>query len=161
MPEFYCTYNSPIGNICLQSNGNSLCGLQFHDLTTQLSSELPIFRQTILWLDTYFSGQKPTFFPPVELFGSDFQKTVWKELMNIDFGKTATYGEIARKINCRSAQAVGQAISKNPLLLIIPCHRVISKNGIGGFSAGTERKKWLQNHEQTSMNIYVENMFNK
>ena len=110
-----------------------------------------VIEKTILWLDMYFSGKMPDFVPDIEFCGSDFQKKVWKELMNLPFGEPATYGDISRRLGCRSAQAVGGAVGKNPILIIVPCHRVLAANGrLGGFSAGLERKIWLLNHEKIS-----------
>ena len=81
--------------------------------------------------------------------GTDFQKRVWTTLFTIRYGQTKTYGEIARMVECRSAQAVGQAVGHNPIALIIPCHRVIAAHGqIGGYAYGTEIKKRLLQLEQ-------------
>ncbi|MGM0379566.1 MAG: methylated-DNA--[protein]-cysteine S-methyltransferase, partial [Bacillota bacterium] len=101
-------------------------------------------------LNEYFTHKRKEFNLPIKLEGTDFQKKVWKELMNIEFGKTNTYKEISLKINKPKAyRAVGNASSKNGFLIIIPCHRVISSNGtIGGYNAGIEKKRWLIIHEK-------------
>lgn len=94
----------------------------------------------------YFSGQRKTFTFPLDVIGSSFQKTVWHELLNIPYGSTVSYSDIAAKIgHPHSVRAVGKAIGTNPLLIVIPCHRVIRKNGsLGGFRGGLLMKKQLQ-----------------
>jgi methylated-DNA-[protein]-cysteine S-methyltransferase len=101
-------------------------------------------------LDRYFEGQDPGFVPPIRLDGTPFQQTVWELLQTIPYGETMTYGEIAariarlRGIRKMSAQAVGGAVSRNPIALIIPCHRVIGSNGdLTGYAGGLDRKEWL------------------
>lgn len=153
MPLSICTYESPIGKLTMLGNEQSLCYLGIsqpqYAKEAAIRNNLPIFTETKHWLDIYFSGKEPKFAPKFDLCGSDFQKKVWHELLSVKFGETASYGEIAKRINCRSAQAVGQAVGKNPLLIIIPCHRIIAANGqLGGFSAGIDRKVWLLNNEK-------------
>lgn len=93
-------------------------------------------------IEEYLSGQRKSFSFQVEIRGTPFQKRVWEEVRKIPYGETKTYSEIAKKLGT-SPRAVGQALSKNPLPLYIPCHRVVSKKGLGGFSAGLEWKKYL------------------
>ncbi|PLV56989.1 methylated-DNA--[protein]-cysteine S-methyltransferase [Thermotoga sp. SG1] len=100
-------------------------------------------------LEEYFSGKRREFSFPVEIRGTLFQKKVWEEVRKIPYGETRTYGEIAEKLNT-SPRAIGQALAKNPLPLYIPCHRVVSKRGPGGFSAGLEWKKFLIDLERDS-----------
>jgi methylated-DNA-[protein]-cysteine S-methyltransferase len=157
MTIYTSTYKSPIGTLTMASNGLSLCQLKLinQDKGIEIHNDsLPIFIETKHWLDVYFSGRNPDFSPLIELHGSDFLKKVWNTILGIDFGQTATYGEIAKQIGCKSAQAVGQAISRNPILLIVPCHRIIAANGkIGGFSAGIDKKiRLLENENQFSFN---------
>lgn len=150
--EGYATrYDSPLGIITLVSDGNSLTELQFakgHDLPNY--QDLPVFAETRRWLDLYFSGVKPDFIPPLNPLGTSFQQKVWQELLTIPYGQTTTYGAIAKRLNCRSAQAVGQAIHRNPIAIIIPCHRVIGADGsLTGYASGLEIKKELlkiENH---------------
>lgn len=154
-------YDSPIGIITLVSDGNSLTELHFtkdQDVTTRLTkspkeTELqdlsnnqnhPIFTETRRWLNLYFDGIKPVFIPPIKPQGTAFQQKVWRELLTIPYGQTTTYGAIAKQISCRSAQAVGQAIHRNPVAIIIPCHRVIGSDGsLTGYAAGLEIKQQL------------------
>ena len=138
-------YQSPIGIITLVSDGNSLTELQFtkgQGLPENL--DLPVFAETRRWLDLYFTGIIPDFTPPLNPKGTLFQLKVWRELLAIPYGQTTTYGAIAKRLNCRSAQAIGQAIHRNPIAIIIPCHRVIGSNGsLTGYAAGLEIKQEL------------------
>ena len=154
-------YHSPIGVIRLVSDGNSLTELQFaksKDEKKRLvnnpeetepqnqpaAQNLSVFSETRRWLDLYFNGIIPDFTPPLNPKGTMFQQKVWRELLSIPYGQTTTYGAIAKRINCRSAQAVGQAIHHNPIAIIIPCHRVIGSDGsLTGYAAGLEVKRKL------------------
>ena len=159
---FTATYNSPVGPIVIESNGEALTGLRFgdsgigkalHPVPTQATSSLPIFDEVQRWLDDYFAGKqtenaimgaKTDGRITVQPKGTAFQQRVWQVLLTIPYGKTVSYGEIARMVGCKSAQAVGQAVGANPIALLIPCHRVIAANGkIGGYEYGQEIKKRL------------------
>lgn len=159
---FTATYNSPVGPIVIESNGEALTGLRFedsgigkalHPMPTQATSSLPIFDEAIRWLDDYFAGKqtenavmgaKKDSRITVQPKGTLFQQRVWQVLLTIPYGETVSYGEIARMVGCKSAQAVGQAVGANPVALLIPCHRVIAANGkIGGYEYGQEIKKRL------------------
>lgn len=109
----------------------------------------PIVSQTQLQLDEYFSGQRRQFELPVAPSGTLFQRRVWQALREVPFGKTASYLEIAQAIGSpRAMRAVGQANGHNPIVIVIPCHRIIAHNGqLGGYSSGLERKQWLLQHE--------------
>ena len=113
-----------------------------------------ILKNALRWLDIYFSGQKPDFLPKLHLIGTDFQREVWDILLEIPYGQTVTYGEIARKIadkrglKTMSAQAVGGAVGHNRVSVIVPCHRVIGLDGsLTGYAGGIERKIRLLNIE--------------
>ena len=135
--------HSPIGTITMVSDGESLTELHFAK-GQPAGRKLPIFAETRRWLDLYFAGIIPDFTPPIQPRGTSFQQKVWQELLAIPYGQTTTYGAIAKRLNCRSAQAVGQAIHRNPIALIIPCHRVIGSNGsLTGYAAGLEIKRQL------------------
>ena len=87
--------------------------------------------------------------PPLSLKGTPFQQRVWKELLTIPYGQTVTYGELARRIGCRSAHAVGGAVGRNPISIIVPCHRVVGTDGsLTGYAAGLDRKRALLELEQ-------------
>lgn len=145
-------YSSPLGEILLAANGNGLTGLWFYgakyfaaDLEDERTEKLtPVLRQTLRWLDIYFSGSEPDFMPPLELHGSDFRRRVWAELAKIPYGETVTYGEIAKKLGVKSAQAVGGAVGHNPVSIIVPCHRVLGADGsLTGYAGGTDKKARL------------------
>ena len=165
-------YDSPLGKLAMRSDGSALIGL---GLASQQAAgvaiassrpqekSLPIFQETGRWLDTYFRGCAPSFTPKLKLTGSDFQKRVCEIMLTIPFGETITYGEIAaqiareRGIPRMSAQAVGGAVGANPILLIVPCHRVIGAGGnLTGYGAGMERKIQLLTLEKVDMtNLFV------
>ena len=109
-----------------------------------------VFAQTQQWLEVYFSGKAPDFTPPIALSSTPFRMAVWEILRSIPYGQTMTYGQIARILADRSglpkmsAQAVGNAVGRNPISLIVPCHRVIGANGsLTGYAGGLERKAYL------------------
>ena len=148
-------YDSPLGGITLASDGEALTGLWFDgqiyfaDTMSDDSKkeELPIFVQTSHWLDSYISGKEPDFTPRLKMNTTPFRKAVWEILLTIPFGKTMTYGEIAkliaqnRGISQMSAQAVGGAVGHNSIALIIPCHRVVgSKGNLTGYAGGLDKK---------------------
>lgn len=145
-------YSSPLGEILLAANDNGLTGLWFYgakyfaaDLEDERTEKLtPVLRQTLRWLDIYFSGSEPDFMPPLEMHGSDFRRRVWAELAKIPYGETVTYGEIAKKLGVKSAQAVGGAVGHNPVSIIVPCHRVLGADGsLIGYAGGTDKKARL------------------
>lgn len=155
MKDYIHHYNSPIGGITLASDGESLTGLWFDgqkyfgDTLTgeQEEQSLPVFEQAENWLDLYFSGKDPGFTPPLSMRTTPFRKRVWEIMLQIPFGQTMTYGQIAAQIAKEnglphmSAQAVGGAVSHNSISLIIPCHRVIGSNGsLTGYSGGVDKK---------------------
>ena len=118
--------------------------------------DLPVFDAAIRWLDLYFRGEKPDFTPTLSPKGTLFQKTVWELLQTIPYGQTVTYGLLAEKVAEQrglarmSAQAVGGAVSRNPISLIIPCHRVIAADGSpAGYAGGIEKKLWLLHLERS------------
>ena len=153
--SYTATYSSPMGMIVLESDGEVLTGLRFVEnsdtqtkaikiIPTNPADTLPIFMEVRQWLDDYFAGKRPCNVPRIDPQGTAFQKRVWQALLTIPYAQTKTYGEIAKMVECRSAQAVGQAVGRNPIALIIPCHRVIAAHGkIGGYEYGTEIKKKL------------------
>lgn len=161
------SYDSPIGRILLASDGSGLTGLWFENsryfaegLTGQTAekNDLPIFAEADRWLDTYFSGKKPEFLPPLHACGSDFRRDVWQILLKIPYGHTRTYGDIAAELAAErglpgmSAQAVGGAVGHNPISIMIPCHRVVGANGsLTGYGGGIGRKVRLLKLESADM----------
>lgn len=148
--DYTAHYDSPLGGITLGSDGKALIGLWFDgqkyfanvlDPVHEECPDLPVFEEARRWLDEYFSGKTPDVIPPLALRGSDFRKQVWQRLLEIPYGQTVTYGQLARSLGCRSAQAIGGAVGHNPLTLIIPCHRVVGTNGsLTGYAGGIDKK---------------------
>jgi O-6-methylguanine DNA methyltransferase len=152
--DYFAGYDSPVGQLLLQSDGVALTGLYMGRKLPPERTDLPVFQQTAAWLDAYFRGQRIPMDVPVKLEGTAFQKRVWEILLTIPFGETRTYGSIARQLagelgkERMSAQAVGQAVGKNPVSILIPCHRVIGSSGkLTGYAGGLENKRWLLRHE--------------
>ena len=156
-------YDSPLGGIKLASDGKALTGLWFDGqkyfgstLCTATSTlgrtqgyAPTVFDETRRWLDIYFSGNKPDFMPPIILCGTPFQQRVWEVLLTIPYGQMVTYGELARRLGCRSAQGVGGAVGRNPISIIVPCHRVVGVDGsLTGYAGGLDRKRALLALEQ-------------
>ena len=156
--EYTAHYDSPLGGITLASDGEALTGLwlegQKHFGSTlgslaSLPAQLPVFDDTRRWLDIYFSSHEPDFTPPLSLQGTPFQRRVWEALLAIPYGQTVTYGELAHQLGCRSAQAIGGAVGRNPIAIIVPCHRIVGTNGsLTGYAGGLDRKRALLQLEQ-------------
>lgn len=159
-------YKSPLGEILLAADEVGLTGLWFegqkHFANTlpneYISQETEILIEAKKWLDIYFSGKEPKFTPPLHPTGSEFRQAVWQILLQIPYGQTVTYGEIARKmaevknIAHMSAQAVGGAVGHNEISIIIPCHRVVGANGsLTGYAGGIDKKIALLELEYTDM----------
>ena len=143
-------YNSPLGKIRLTAEGDYLTGLVFAEDEKCVEGHSEALEKAKKWLDIYFSGKQPDFMPKVKLEGTEFQKRVWQLLGEIPYGETRSYSQLAetiakeRGLEKMSARAVGTAAGKNSVLLIIPCHRLVGKNGqLTGFAAGVERKREL------------------
>ena len=127
--ELTGVYHSPLGDIVLTSDGSALTGLRFAESPCgELAQDIPLLADACRWLNLYFGGTKPDFTPQLAPIGTPFQQSVWRELLTIPYGQTVSYGYIAKRISCRSAQAVGGAVGHNPIALIIPCHRVIGSD---------------------------------
>ncbi len=149
--------DSPLGGITLASDGEALTGLWFDgqkSFADTLDAEyaekaLPVFGETAKWLDLYFAGVEPDFTPKLSPRGTSFRRRVWDVLLTIPYGHTMTYGEIAQRLGCRSAQAIGGAVGHNPISLIIPCHRVVGADGsLTGYAGGVDKKCRLLEMEQ-------------
>lgn len=171
---FVTSYGSPLGKIFLAADDVGLIGLWFenqtHFMVDSFGSTLSTFpnkdnaqggvadvqssnlflNEAIHWLDQYFSGKIPKNDVPLHLIGTDFQKEVWEILRTIPYGSTTTYGQIAKLLSVKrgnkrvSAQAVGGAVKRNPVSIIVPCHRVIGANGkLTGYAGGLDKKAFL------------------
>ena len=161
---YTCTYKSKLGDILLAADAIGLTGLwvggQKYFANTlpdeTVSQEIPILTEAKSWLDMYFAGEEPKFTPALHLTGSPFRQAVWKILLQIPYGQTVTYGEIAQQlaaeqgISTMSAQAVGGAVGHNKISIIIPCHRVIGADGsLTGYAGGIDKKIALLKLEGT------------
>ena len=156
---FYGELDSPLGKILLESDGDFLTGARIgaQPLACALfRDDLPVFAQAKDWLQAYFTGMPRPFGElPLKPEGTPFQQMVWAYLAAVPWGQTCTYGQIAREIAPRlgrekmSAQAVGQAVGRNPIWIIIPCHRCVGAKGqLIGYAGGLHNKLWLLRHEE-------------
>ena len=154
------TYDSPIGLMTMESDGEALTGLRMGAAKPDsgaipyiIDSALPVFRQAAQWLDDYFGGEDAEMDVPLRLVGTPFQQAVWDLLLDIPFGEVTTYGALAERVaqsrgSRVSAQAVGGAVGRNPVLILVPCHRVIGADGsLTGYAGGLDCKRWLLEHE--------------
>jgi methylated-DNA-[protein]-cysteine S-methyltransferase len=154
MTNFYTTMESPFGDIAITSHGGLITGLYTPENTHYAAAKNAVndpapFEQVVQQLKEYFAGKRRRFDVPLALAGTEFQKRVWGALQTIAFGETKSYGQLAAALGDPNAsRAVGTANSKNPVAIIVPCHRVIGANGdLVGYNGGVEVKKWLLNHE--------------
>ena len=166
-------YPSRLGDILLAADEIGLTGLWFFGQSyfadtlpaEQIAQETPILAQAKEWLDEYFSGKEPDFTPTLHPIGSPFRQAVWKLLLQIPYGQTTTYGEIARQLEKlqnrphMSAQAVGGAVGHNGISIIIPCHRVVgTKGSLTGYAGGLDKKMALLELEHANRKTYPENL---
>lgn len=147
---------SPIGDLYLYADNSHLTAVSFRELDSfeaQNDENHPILQQAKQQLSEYFSGHRHNFDLPIKLTGTDFQQQVWRQLEKIDYGTTVNYGQIATAIkNPKAVRAVGMANNKNPIVVVIPCHRVIGASGqLVGYGGGLAVKEWLLQHEQQSL----------
>lgn len=142
-------FTCPFGTLLITCDEQALIGISFlgdkKDLFLKNRDENTIMKHVFDELEQYFQGKRDTFDVPLKTVGTSFQTKVWNELLNIPYGKTITYGEVARRIgNPKASRAVGGAIHNNPIPIIIPCHRVIGSNGtLTGFGWGLDIKRTL------------------
>lgn len=149
-------FASPLGEILLVSDGETLSGLYFEGQKyvpalpeAEKDPSLPVFKSARAWLERYFAGEKPEVDLPLCAAGTAFQRAVWDLLKEIPYGATVTYGELAERLAARrgrpcSARAVGAAVGRNPISVIVPCHRVLGADGsLTGYAGGLARKRAL------------------
>lgn len=153
-------YDSPIGRILLASDGEALVGLWFegqkHFASTLTEAEQAarpaLFDDAVRWLDGYFAGEKPDFTPRINLIGTPFQRSVWARLLEIPYGQTVTYGRLAEALGGASPRAVGGAVARNPISIVVPCHRVVGANGaLTGYAGGVDKKLKLLELEKAGI----------
>lgn len=156
--QYTSIYESPLGKILLAADDEGLTGLWFDKekyyalglAKEHAPKETPAIQAAKRWLDAYFAGEQPETLPPLHMIGTPFQQDVWNILLTIPYGKTTTYGEIAERLAQQrgrarmSAQAVGGAVGHNEISIIVPCHRVVGKNGsLTGYAGGIDKKTYL------------------
>lgn len=148
-------YESPMGLLSIVVSEEGLVELDFYDPKEEAPDPYGALEQVHLyhekvkeWLDHYFAGDPIAISFPLAPQGTAFQERVWRLLREIPYGETKTYGQLAQDLSCGSAQAVGQAVGRNPLTILVPCHRVMGKDGqLTGYASGLDRKRWLLHHE--------------
>ena len=149
---YFSLYPSPVGTLVLTSDGRALTGLTFTvpEPQWEILDNLSIFNSVREWLNAYFAGNPRAVDFPIAPAGTVFQHRIWNLLAQIPYGETAPYGKLATILGENmSAQAVGQAVGKNPIAIIIPCHRVVGAKGqLTGYAWGLEKKKRLLAHEE-------------
>lgn len=156
MTTHYAITDSPIGELLVLGDADSVHGLlmngdgDFDQRKLELTQDQQLFADTIAQLAEYFAGDRNHFDLPLEPEGTEFQRSVWTALTEIPYGETRSYGEIAAEVGRpKAARAVGMANNRNPIAVIVPCHRVIGAGGaLVGYAGGIERKTWLLAHER-------------
>jgi methylated-DNA-[protein]-cysteine S-methyltransferase len=155
MAEYKATYHSEIGSLEIVGTETSITVIRFVEsgesgsepAPTNLS---PVVAECLSQLEEYFRGKRQEFSVPLKPSGTEFQQAVWRELLHVPYGQTVSYLDIAQRLgNKKAIRAVGAANGQNPIVIIVPCHRVIGSNGqLTGYGGGLWRKAWLLNHEQ-------------
>lgn len=144
-------YDTPVGKLCIGEENDSITCVTWSKVPEEyIQEETELILNCKIQLEEYFAGKRKNFDLPLAPKGTDFQKKVWKALTDIPYGETRTYGEIAAVVgNPKAARAVGMANNKNPIGIIVPCHRVVGADGkLVGYAGGMEKKEWLLNLEQ-------------
>jgi methylated-DNA-[protein]-cysteine S-methyltransferase len=153
----YCEHASPLGKLLLAATEHGLCGLYFEEhkyfkgsAGWRRDDNHPHLRNAARQLDDYFAGRRTSFDIALDTTGTAFQRAVWAELQMLPFGRTISYREIAQRIaNPKAIRAAGSAIGRNPVSIIVPCHRVVGTSGsLSGYAGGIERKRYLLKLEQ-------------
>lgn len=144
---YYYNYDFPIGKLMIMDDGHGICGIHFHNQLNKdcIKKETHDTRMAAYQLTEYFSGDRTEFDLPLSLHGTEFQQKVWNALREIPYGETRTYKEIAEIVGSpKGCRAVGMANNRNPIAIVIPCHRVIGNNGsLTGYAGGLELKEYL------------------
>lgn len=146
----FAVYNTKIGKIKITYEDNIITGINLADHERDNGTKNDLTDNVCLQLQEYLEGKRKKFDIPIKLYGTEFQKKVWNELLKIPYGKTASYEEIAKRIGKpKACRAVGMANHNNPLLIVVPCHRVINRNKkLGGYALGLDIKRMLLEMER-------------
>lgn len=155
----YTTLTSPIGRLCVRSDGTHLTAIEFLDgndvraagTSASQIDTAPELERAVRQLGEYFAGARTAFDLPLRPAGTEFQQAVWRSLAQVPFGSTTSYGAIAQAIGRpRAIRAVGAALGRNPLAIVVACHRIVGRDGsLTGYAGGVDRKSWLLRHEAT------------
>lgn len=146
--------NTPLGITEIQGDENGISKIYIRNEDVEITSKIPSeLKEAVIQLQEYFEGKRTHFTFLLHPSGTEFQKKVWQELLNIPFGKTCSYLELSKKLgDVKAIRAVAAANGKNPLWIVVPCHRVIGADGsLTGYAGGLWRKKWLLEHENPSV----------
>lgn len=148
-------FDTPLGTMEVTATEQAVRSIYFVDKARPKNSN-PITELTKQQVQEYFTGQRQTFDLPLGAQGTDFQKQVWRALTTIDYGETCSYSDIANRINNpKAVRAVGAANGKNPLTIVVPCHRIIGRDGsMTGYAFGVDKKRWLLNHESKTPELF-------
>ena len=143
MTLYFENVPTPVGTLCVCSDGEAVTGIRFG--AGETNGGCPVTGQARQQLTEYFAGQRREFDLPLAPAGTDFQRRVWELLREIPFGETVTYGDLARRLgNPRAARAVGMACNRNPIAIVVPCHRVVGSTGsLTGYAGGLDAKAFL------------------
>ena len=152
--DLYLDYESPVGHLLLTCDETGLTGIWMNRLPQGNANSHPTLLQAAQWLDGYFAGEPAPIDFPLAPQGTPFQRLIWELLLEIPYGESRTYGQLARQAahalgrQQMSAQAVGGAVGRNPISILIPCHRVLGSRGqLTGYAGGLDKKMWLLRHE--------------
>lgn len=148
-PFYYAYIDSPLGPVEIAGTATAITGLNFVTKRRRKAASHPTVARGARQVAAYFEGRRHAFDIPLSFEGTDFQQRVWRQLLTVPYGHTASYQDIARGIgNPAAVRAVGAANGRNPIAIIVPCHRIIGKNGqLVGYGSGLWRKEWLLKHE--------------
>jgi len=148
---YYYSYQTQIGEIWIGEENGFIVMLKFKtDANGMEKKETPLIKETFNQLTEYFDGKRKTFDIPIKLIGTEFQQQVWAALKTIPYGEVWSYKRLAETVGCsKGYRAVGMANNRNPISIIVPCHRVVGINGdLVGYASGVEKKKWLLDRER-------------
>jgi methylated-DNA-[protein]-cysteine S-methyltransferase len=141
---FCLSFDSPVGRLAVRADDEAVVEVRFDGVCAADAPSSPLCERTRDELTAYLAGRRRDFTVPVVPRGTSFQRAVWQAMCEIPYGETRTYGDLAATVGeVDAAQAVGLACGANPIPLIVPCHRVVAANGLGGFGGGLDRKRWL------------------
>ena len=137
--------NTPIGLIAVRADDDAILAIEFVDQREETEADSPLLERAVDQLEEYFQGARTRFSLPLAPRGTQFQQQVWQQLLSVNYGQTASYADIARSIGRPKAmRAVGAANGRNPISIVIPCHRVVGSDGsLTGYAGGLARKSWL------------------